>query len=179
MKSWPCLPSRSSWSNSDLASGSTGWTTLPVTPTSSLDAFHDMSTLLLLAAVAATFAGALGGDVSLVADVVTTSCGLFVASRELRSTPSVDVPASTRSYVPLPVTIDVTSNAAHVDVAIEATFPTPEPATAGLFAQVIDDSDHAAEVVKTEGPFAVGLVAQTRSVALWTGPEMPDTVKRR
>ena len=129
--------------------------------------------------MAVRFAGFVGGDVSEPAWVVITSCGRFAASRDWKSTPSVEVPARTRSKVPFPVTSEVTSNVAQVDVAIDVTFPTPEPLSAGLFAHVIAGSDHVLAVVNTDGPFAVGLVAQSRSDALWIVPVTPVTVNRR
>ena len=68
----------------------------PVTPMSSVEAVQDRSTRPEEIATAPRPVGSLGLVTSLEAAVVTTSCGLFVASREEKSTPSVEVPASTK-----------------------------------------------------------------------------------
>jgi hypothetical protein len=81
--------------------------------------------------------------------------------------------------VPLPVTIEDTSNSAQVEVAMFVTLPTPEPLSAVRLFQVSPVSVQVLAVVNTEGPFAVGLVAHRRSVALWTVPDRPETEKRK
>ena len=68
----------------------------PTTPTSSVEAVQDRSIRPEEIAVAPRVAGSVGLVTSVDAAVVTTSCGLLVASREEKSTPSVDVPASTK-----------------------------------------------------------------------------------
>src|SRR3954453_6542555 len=112
-------------------------------------------------------------------DVSTTSCGAFEPSRELKSTPSVDVPARAMLYVPAPGINDVMSKVAHVPVESAPASATPLPVRAGRLFQVIPVSVQPLPVAYTAAPFAVGLVTHHRGGARWSVPDSGGTVKRR
>jgi hypothetical protein len=119
----------------------------PITPTLSVEAVHDRSTRPEEIATAPRPDGSLGLVTSLDAPVVTTSCGLFVASREEKSTPSLDVPARTKLYVPSPGTSDVTLKSTQAPDGTEALSSTPDPERGVRLAHVIVVSDHVLSVV--------------------------------
>ena len=97
--------------------------------------------------VALSPVGSVGAVVSAGVAVVITSCGLFVASRDWKSIPSVEVPASTKLYPPLPDTRDVTLKSTQPPEGTEPLSSTPEPTRAVLLAHVIAVSDQVLAVV--------------------------------
>ena len=73
--------------------------------------------------------------------------------------PSVEVPASTKSYVPLPAISEATLNSTQELVGIAALSSVPVPTRAVRFAHVIEPSDHVDAVVYTAGPLRGGIGA--------------------
>jgi hypothetical protein len=102
--------------------------------------------------------------------VVTTSCGPFDCSRDLRSAPSVPlVFDSTKAKVPLPVTALVTSNSTHVPAGSFGSVPT-SAARAGAVFHVRPFSVHPVPVVWSDTPWFVPLdPTRSRNFALCTG----------
>src|SRR5215210_4910178 len=103
---------------------------------------------------------------------VTTSSGAFTPSLELRSSPSVEVPASTKLNVPLPVTREVTSNSTHAPPGTLALSLVGGLVRAGRVDHVMPPAPPPVQefVVEYQArPFVVALVAHRRSLALCSG----------
>jgi hypothetical protein len=108
-----------------------------------------------------------------------TSCGGFVPSRELKSTPSVDCATSPKQTGPLPATSAVTLYSSQTPAVI-LPLSSCGLVTDGLFAQVMAVSAHVVlEQEYAGGPLAVASRTQSLRVARCIWPPTPLTVKRR
>ena len=95
-----------------------------------------------------------------------TNCGGLAPSLLLKSTPSLDWGIRARQTAPLPDTNGVTSYVSQIPLATEP-LSSRAPLVAGLLAQVMPVSDHVVLLQdETGGPLLVGLMTQSRKVAL-------------
>ena len=111
--------------------------------------------------------------------VSMTSSGAKAPSRELKFAPSEEAVASSKLYVPTPVTTGVTSYSTHWPGTTTPASASTPLSREGRFCQVIARSLQSSPAAYSDGPSTLGEVAYSRTFALVTTPERPLTLKRR